>query len=218
MSDLLANLIASGTPAKLVADVAMLLARAESAEAQLSRRRAGDAERKARSRENQSRTNVTAGPATSRDGAGQKTSPHTPLRKTNPLSPANAGSPRRRTEQASRLPDDFTVPDDWLDWGIAQRGWTRAEVAEEAACFCRYWQARGRDAARRCWRRTWQNWVCNSRRPGTGPARNTAKPAFARAEDWNRFCDEQAAVQRAIGRERTAIEWERHKRSEEEER
>jgi hypothetical protein len=57
------------------------------------------------------------------------------------------------------------MPPDWIEWAMQKRGWGRLESEDEAECFCRYWQAKGgRDATKRDWRKTWQNWAANSRR------------------------------------------------------
>lgn len=207
---LIARLIESGTPAALVAEVAVLAARSESAEQLLLARRANEAARKARQR-----AQVAQCPGTARDGAGQKeVPPHPPKKNNSPLTPAKAGSPRSRGVQASRLCDDFVVPEEWLGWAMAQGGWGRADAEEEARQFCNYWQARAdAGARRRCWRRVWENWVRNSRRPkGEVRPAAAAAPAFASNAEWNGFCDRQAASARSIGRERQAVEWEQRKR------
>lgn len=68
--------------------------------------------------------------------------------------------------RASRLPDDFHAPREWLEWAIDKRRWTPADAAEEAEIFCNYWQSRsGSQATKLDWFKTWQNWVRNSRRP-----------------------------------------------------
>lgn len=88
---------------------------------------------------------------------------------TPPDSPTEASAsvaPRGQTDKATRLPDDFQVPDEWIDWAVSKRKWSRADAIEEAEGFCRYWQAKAGAAARkRDWLKTWQNWAVNSRRP-----------------------------------------------------
>jgi hypothetical protein len=78
------------------------------------------------------------------------------------------------TKRATRLPDDFVVPLDWIEWAIAKRGWSGADARDEAENFRGYWQARaGKEATKLDWEKTWQNWVRNSRRKAgavaTGP-------------------------------------------------
>lgn len=206
---LIARLIECGTPAALVAEVAVLAARGESAELQLTSRRASDAARKARQRA------VPARPAPSRDVPGQKEVPPDPPKKNNSPLPATLASPVAGGAKASRLPDDFRVPESWLSWAEERCGWSRSDTGDEAESFCNYWQARAdMGARRRCWRKTWENWVRNSRRPKGEhrPAGPTAAPAFASDGDWNAFCERQAASARSIGRERQAVEWEQRRR------
>lgn len=70
------------------------------------------------------------------------------------------------TTRGARLPDDWTAPDDWIEWAIRERRWSPSEAREEAEIFANYWQARtGQGATKLDWRKTWQNWVRNSRRP-----------------------------------------------------
>lgn len=70
------------------------------------------------------------------------------------------------TARAHRLPDDWTAPDDWLSWASDERRWQPADAQQEAEIFANYWQAKsGKDACKLDWRKTWQNWVRNSRRP-----------------------------------------------------
>jgi len=90
--------------------------------------------------------------------------------------------PKTKSEKGSRLPDDFAVPADWIDWAIERRHWSRADAIAEGEKFCRHWRAKtGRDAAKRDWLATWQNWVDGSFRPnGTTPDRS-ARP-FNQAE------------------------------------
>lgn len=176
-ADLLQALIECGTPAKLVAQVASLAGRMEAAEAALAAnaedqasrlavRRANDAarQRKCRGRHAPSR-DVTV---TERD-IGQKKGPPDPLKENNP--PLGSSEPTPQGAKAHRLPDDFEMPADWLQWAMAKRRWNAADAREEAECFCRYWQAKGgREAAKRSWRKTWENWVVNSRRAASADA------------------------------------------------
>lgn len=72
------------------------------------------------------------------------------------------------SKRAMRLADDFVVPDDWIEWALAERKWSDADARAEAASFCDYWQAKsGRDAVKLDWLKTWRNWVRNSRRAST---------------------------------------------------
>ena len=89
------------------------------------------------------------------------------------------------TRKATRLPDDWEPPNDWLEWAIDLRQWQPADVREEAEIFANYWQAKaGKDACKVDWRKTWQNWCRSSRRPD-GDYRPLPE-AFNDAEYWER--------------------------------
>lgn len=81
---------------------------------------------------------------------------------------AVVGSARKRsasTSTGSRLDDDFAVPDDWIEWAMAERRWSRADAEAEAACFIDYWRAKpGKDGRKSDWPATWRNWVRRSHR------------------------------------------------------
>jgi hypothetical protein len=161
-ADLVAQLAEAGTPPHLLAAVAKELFAGEAERASLADRRRHERERKARSR------SVTGQDGTAADTPPQKEKSPDPLKKnTTPFPKAKALVPHR-------LPDDFTVPDDWKDWARQTRGWAVADIETEAANFTDYWQARGSGAAKRDWRKTWQTWVRNSKRPD-GSHRNDRK-------------------------------------------
>lgn len=64
--------------------------------------------------------------------------------------------PRKR---GTRLPDDWTLPDDWAEFA-SSLGLTRLDVEREAAKFADFWHAKaGRDAAKLDWAGTWRNWA-----------------------------------------------------------
>lgn len=68
--------------------------------------------------------------------------------------------------RAARLPNDWTCPSDWIEWAVNLRQWHPADAEAESEIFANYWQAKaGKDACKLDWRKTWQNWVRNSRRP-----------------------------------------------------
>ena len=125
----------------------------------------------------------------------------------NPPSVSNetelAAQPKSKPAQGqrgTRLADDFEMPEDWIAWAVSKRGWTRAEAVEEGECFTRYWQAKsGRDACKRDWPKTWQNWVVNSRRQsgvrgnGPGPARSYLQ-VLKQENEWRRAASEERAA------------------------
>lgn len=64
--------------------------------------------------------------------------------------------------RGTRLPDDFAMPDDWIEAAVG-KGLPRPEALREADKFALYWQAKsGKDATKRDWRKTWLNWVLNA--------------------------------------------------------
>ena len=105
------------------------------------------------------------------------------------------------TARAHRLGDDWTAPDDWIKWASEVRKWEPAIAREEAEIFANYWQARGgQDACKLDWRKTWQNWVRNSRRPD-GEYREAA-PMLSSREHMERT----AALYERMGRNAEAAE------------
>lgn len=112
MSDLLARLIAAGTPADLVAEVALELARSQAAQEAITERRAKDRERQAakRQRDNVTSRDITGCSVTERDNPLPSPSPSFPPDpQTNPT-PAH---PRENNPRA-RKAEDFPKPD-WAD-------------------------------------------------------------------------------------------------------
>ena len=68
--------------------------------------------------------------------------------------------------RAHRLPHDWTLPPDWSEWASYQRHWGPAEVQQEADAFADFWHSKpGQAGTKLDWRKTWQNWCRNSRRP-----------------------------------------------------
>lgn len=80
------------------------------------------------------------------------------------------------SKRASRLPDDWELPDDWAEWTRVEMGWVRADIASEACRFRDFWVAKpGKDGTKLDWQATWRNWCRNSRLPKTA---NHSNPAF----------------------------------------
>lgn len=71
--------------------------------------------------------------------------------------------PPEAPARGSRLPDDWALPKAWGDWAIAEYPhWTPDIVRLVAEVFAGHWRAKtGKDATKRDWRLTWQNW-CRS--------------------------------------------------------
>jgi hypothetical protein len=65
-------------------------------------------------------------------------------------------------KRGARLPDDFAMPEDWVEAAIG-KGLPRSDALREADKFALYWQAKsGKDATKIDWRKTWLNWVLNA--------------------------------------------------------
>lgn len=67
-------------------------------------------------------------------------------------------SPKKR---AARLPDDWTIPDEFQDWCLTEWPSMRIEFIQgQAARFKDYWIAKsGKDATKTDWLATWRNWM-----------------------------------------------------------
>lgn len=150
MSDLLARLIAVGTPADLIGEVAMLIAEQKV----LEKRRRNERERKAKSRD------VTGSHETERDSADspfldKEKSPRPP-KEIKPI-------PERETRTRGTVLPVGWKPEklsrDTISGQIIERRgqeWARRTLES----FDNHWRAKsGRDACKRDWQATWANWV-----------------------------------------------------------
>lgn len=62
-------------------------------------------------------------------------------------------------KRGTRLPENWTLPDEWRGWALANFRITINEAAHEARTFANYWQAApGAKARKLDWYKTWQNW------------------------------------------------------------
>lgn len=63
-----------------------------------------------------------------------------------------------------RLPEDWTLPNDWEAWAAAPPiSLPTGEIRKRAAHFKQYWLSRtGQQAMKKDWRATWKNWVVKS--------------------------------------------------------
>lgn len=85
--------------------------------------------------------------------------------------------PADRSRRGARLPDDWTLPDDWLAWALNERReFSEAVMRKVGEAFGDHWRAAtGKSATKLDWLATWRNWVRNQR-PPFGAQR--AGPAF----------------------------------------
>lgn len=157
-ASLLARLIEAGTPADLIGEVALLVAKA----GQLEERRAAERDRKRRSRE------VTGSHVTGRDGTGQqRPSPLTSLstqreekeEKRNP--PSGGKSPA--ASRGSRLPADWQ-PSEADRQYAASKGLSEADASNEAEKFRNHFHGATNAAGglKVDWAATWRKWVLRS--------------------------------------------------------
>lgn len=94
------------------------------------------------------------------------------------ISPSLRSGDRR----ASRLPADWTLPDEWRDWARQERPDLDPKMTAEK--FADYWHAKPGQAGRKLdWHATWRNWVREEKatRPASGQRQPGAKYAGAAA-------------------------------------
>lgn len=97
------------------------------------------------------------------------------VKKENPnASPPAQPAPKKSTGDkatGTRLPENFKVPDDWIDWATDERpDIPPPEMRTVAESFVDYWAAKAGAAARKVdWQATWRNWVRNQKRYAAPP-------------------------------------------------
>lgn len=63
-------------------------------------------------------------------------------------------------QKATRLPEDWKLPEVWFDWAFKNSMLKRGEIDIEATKFHNHWKAlSGQKATKLDWYATWQNWV-----------------------------------------------------------
>jgi uncharacterized protein YdaU (DUF1376 family) len=86
---------------------------------------------------------------------------------------------RERAPSGTRLPADWTLPDEWAAWALQER--PDLIPSQTAQCFADYWHgvagAKGRKAD---WLATWRNWVRGEK---TQPARHPQALSFAERDE-----------------------------------
>lgn len=69
-----------------------------------------------------------------------------------------AAQPVDKVKRASRLPDEWTLPDEWRAEGLTI--WPGCDIQREADRFRDYWTAQpGQRGVKVNWRSTWRNWI-----------------------------------------------------------
>jgi hypothetical protein len=94
--------------------------------------------------------------------------------------PTVVGAERAPSQRGTRLPKDWELPAEWMDWSLAEHPhWGPQTVQGIAAKFGRYWRAKaGKDATKLDWLATWQNWCTSDitqreHPPPSGPTETT---------------------------------------------
>lgn len=82
-------------------------------------------------------------------------------------------------KRGTRLPIDWTLPDEWCAWAIKEfPAWTTAWVVEVAKRFKDHWlSASGQSASKMEWESTWRNWC--RREPAVPPVASPGQQAGA---------------------------------------
>lgn len=104
------------------------------------------------------------------------------------------------SKRATRLPEDFVVPDEWKTWAKANR--PELNINQVADTFVDYWISRAdAGAAKTNWLATWRNWVRNSKPTFAKPisfAERATNLALGRPADQRLLTpEEQAAREKA---------------------
>lgn len=100
----------------------------------------------------------------------------------------------KASPSGSRLPADWTLPDEWRRWAEAER--PELDLTREAETFADHWHAAAGAKGRKAnWQATWRNWIRNSRN-GDGNAKRTQprESLSAKSERLNRLQDEREAA------------------------
>ena len=73
-----------------------------------------------------------------------------------------AAEPETKSRSGTRLPDDWTLPDDWAEWARAKR--PDLNIPEQGEKFADFWRATpGARGRKTDWLATWRNWIRNER-------------------------------------------------------
>lgn len=110
---------------------------------------------------------------------------------------------RMTSPRGHRLAADFKAPEEWIEWACRERRWPPSDAQQEAEIFANFWQAKaGKDACKLDWKKTWQNWVRNSRRPNGDYVFSTATSGLSH----DAYMEKTADLYERIGRTNEAQE------------
>lgn len=103
------------------------------------------------------------------DSIGAPPAPPAPPPEPPPPPPPAPEPEKPPASRGTRLPKDWTLPDDWRDIGEALR--PDLNILLVADSFRDYWVGKsGKDATKLDWLATWRNWVRNQRGAYAAPA------------------------------------------------
>lgn len=81
------------------------------------------------------------------------------------IEPSKNRQREMRSAKGSRLPANWSLPDDWKTWALQTRpDWAAEQCSKAAETFADYWRAKpGKDGVKADWLATWRNWVRRER-------------------------------------------------------
>ena len=89
-------------------------------------------------------------------------------------------SPAAPTKTGTRLPEDWTLPNEWRQWAEGERPDVDVEALGDS--FRDFWVSKpGKDGRKLDWLATWRNWVRSQKTPVGSFAKRTSVSAFAGA-------------------------------------
>lgn len=95
-----------------------------------------------------------------------------------------------KPKRATRLPNDFLMPEDWKTEALKIN--PLIDIETESAKFCDYWHAKsGKDATKIDWLATWRNWCRNVRGPSAGYQQRGSSSKLEALDERNRQHGEQ---------------------------
>lgn len=84
-----------------------------------------------------------------------------------------------RSPKGSRLPLDWTLPDEYREWCVEKLGWSGDHAKEIAERFADYWHSTtGKSATKADWFATWRNWCRREKSTSGRPAGNSGASVF----------------------------------------
>ena len=86
----------------------------------------------------------------------------------------------KRAARGSRLPADWSIPNDWGKWAVDEFALPPGKIRAEADRFRDYWIAQpGQKGVKVDWLATWRNWCRTAFASKSGPPSRSARPQSA---------------------------------------